>query len=148
MITTANIYVAIKQRLETVFNNVQIKDIKTITAPCFYIQYVNSEDSEVANDTTQCRASYNVVYFAEERELSELLSKEETLKTNFKKPLKIGNRFILPTIDFDIDEGEEYTLSMGISFDFYQDNEITNPYDEELNNTLMENLVVTKAQGH
>lgn len=142
MITTADIYVAIKHRLETVFNNIQIKDIKNITAPCFYIQYVNSGDNEVANETTQCRVSYNVVYFAENRELAELLAKEEILKTNFKKPLKIGNRFILPTIDFDIDEGDEYTLTMGISFDFYQDNEISNPYDKELNNELMNNLNV------
>lgn len=142
MITTANIYVAIKQRLETVFNNVQIKDIKTITAPCFYIEYERTNDKAVANETIQTQISFNVVYFAENNELSELLAKEILLKANFVKPLKVNNRFLTPAIDFDIDETDEYTLTMGLSFDFYQDDEVANPYDETLNNELMNNLNV------
>lgn len=144
MITNANIYVAIKQRLETVFNNVQIKDIKTISAPCFYIQYVNSDDREVANDTFQTSISYNVIYFAENNELHELLSTETLLKSTFKKPLKINNRYIQPQMQFDIDETDEYTLTMGLSFDFYQDDEVTNPYDEYVNNETMEVLVISE----
>lgn len=144
MITTANIYVAIKQRLETVFNNVQIKDIKNITAPCFYIQYVNSGDIEVANDTFQTSMSYNVIYFAENNELNELLTIEAILKSNFKKPLKVNNRFLTPTLDFDIDETDEYTLTMSLEFNIYQDSEVINPYDDIVNNETMETLILNE----
>lgn len=144
MITTANIYVAIKQRLETVFNNIQVKDIKTISAPCFYIEYERSNDKTVANETIQTQMSFNVVYFAENNELNELLTTEAILKANFKKPLKVNNRFLTPTLDFDTDEGDEYTLSMGLSFEFLQDTEVQNPYDEYVNNETMENLIINK----
>ena len=144
MITSANIYVAIKQRLETVFNNVQIKDIKTISAPCFYIEYERSNDKTVANETIQTQMSFNVVYFAENNELSELLGKEILLKSNFVKPLKVNNRFLTPTLDFDIDETDEYTLTMSLEFNIYQDSEVINPYDDIVNNETMETLIINE----
>ena len=141
MITTANVYVAIKQRLELLFNNVEIKDIKTITKPCFYIECTGSNNKTVANETMQSQMTFNVVYFAENNELSELLAKEIILKVNFIKPLKVGSKHLTPTIAFEVDELDEYTLTMSLEFDFYQNNDI-NPYADEPNNELMQNLNV------
>jgi len=149
MITTANIYKSIRYALLRTFQNVRIKDLKNIEAPCFYIQYVNSSDREVANDTINTETAFNIVYFSSEQTLIDLTEKETSLRQIFKKPLLITyknakkqtkTRYLqAEEMSSDFDENE-YTVVYSINFNFYQDAEVENPYNEELNDNLMEIL--------
>lgn len=145
MITSDNIYKAIKNRLKQIFKSseLQIKDIKNITPPCLYIQYVNSTDKEVANETYNTTCLFNIVYFADADTLLNLLEVENKLKTAFKKALPvtyINNsdetviKFIKPEISSDPDENTtEYVLVVSLNFDFIQDAdmELTNGVNDE-----------------
>jgi len=149
MISTQNIYKAIRTRLNTAFPSitVQTKDIKNPLPPCFYIQYVSSNEKEVANDTINTIASFAIYYFATSKTLLDLLQKEQGLKHAFKKPLKVDfangqnteSRFLNCDCSIDIEE-TDYILTMTIDFNFYQDKEITNPYDEYDNTSIMDKL--------
>lgn len=134
MINTDNIYKAIKTRLKQIFKatELQIKDIKNISPPCLYIQYVNSSDREVANDTYNTTCLFNIVYFADADTLINLLDVEKRLKKAFKKALPVTyennlgetvRKFIKPEVNSDPDENE-YILSVSLSFDFIQDADI------------------------
>lgn len=134
MITSDNIYKAIKTRLKQIFKatELQIKDIKNIAPPCLYIQYVNSSDREVANETYNTTCLFNVVYFADSEKLLNLLEVENRLKKAFKKVLPVYyvnnfgetvRKFIKPEVNSDPDENE-YILSVSLSFDFIQDADI------------------------
>ncbi len=158
MITTADIYKALKLRLEDCFEdlNIQVKDVKNISLPCFNIEYISGNKQEIANETTQAKYSFNIVYFSEEKTLIDLTSIEEKLKTALKKPLKVFYNLIndnvkscykfLEAINTNIDFDEnDYILTFAINFDFIEPIEIqennektdanANPYDDEaLNN--------------
>ena len=134
MITSDNIYKAIKTRLKQIFKatELQIKDIKNIAPPCLYIQYVNSSDKEVANETYNTTCLFNVVYFADSEKLLNLLEVENRLKKAFKKVLPVYyvnnfgetvRKFIKPEVNSDPDENE-YISSVSLSFDFIQDADI------------------------
>ena len=134
MITSDNIYKAIKTRLKQIFKatELQIKDIKNIAPPCLYIQYVNSSDKEVANETYNTTCLFNVVYFADSEKLLNLLEVENRLKKAFKKVLPVYyvnnfgetvRKFIKPEVHSDPDENE-YISSVSLSFDFIQDADI------------------------
>lgn len=143
MINTDNIYKAIKTRLKQFFKprDLQIKDIKNISPPCLYIQYVNSSDREVANDTYNTTCLFNVVYFADADTLINLLDVEKQLKKAFKKALPVTyennlgetvRKFIKPEINSDINE-DDYILSISLNFDFIQDADVdlTNGVNDE-----------------
>ncbi len=134
MITSDNIYKAIKTRLKQIFKatELQIKDIKDIVPPCLYIQYVNSSDKEVANETYNTTCLFNVVYFADSEKLLNLLDVENRLKKALKKAMPVYyinnfgetvRKFIKPEVNSDPDENE-YILSVSLTFNFIQDADI------------------------
>lgn len=150
MITTADIYRAIKSRLEATFTNenIQIKDFKNPEPPCFYIQYITSKDIDVTLDTKETITSFNIVYFSDKKTLSDLTEIEKRLKEAFKKPLYITdeeNNFLkwLEISSKTSNPNEtDYILTYTLDFDFLQDTEIDNPYDEYENNEMMNELTV------
>ena len=134
MITSDNIYKAIKTRLKQIFKatELKIKDIKDIVPPCLYIQYVNSSDKEVANETYNTTCLFNVVYFADSEKLLNLLDVENRLKKALKKAMPVYyinnfgetvRKFIKPEVNSDPDENE-YILSVSLTFNFIQDADI------------------------
>ena len=95
MITTQNIYKAIKTRLsESIPDiNCQIKDIKNVTPPCLYVEAGQGSLTEVADNTYQTNEVFNVVYFSESKTLLDLTNVEKRLLTALKK-LKLELSFL------------------------------------------------------
>ena len=91
MISTIELYKAIRERLEKTFPNVlvQQKDIKNIQRPSFYIQYVGKNLDKQALEYWEDRISFNIVYFSQREELLELLEVEENFIRAFKDALLI-----------------------------------------------------------
>ena len=91
MISTIELYKAIRERLEKTFPNVlvQQKDIKNIQRPSFYIQYVGKNLDKQALEYWEDRISFNIVYFSQREELLELLEVEEKFIRAFKDALLI-----------------------------------------------------------
>ena len=160
MITTANIYSAIRQKLENNFSQtIQIKDIKNPVEPCFCIEYIGSNDSISANDTLLTNYTFNIVYFSEAKTLIDLVTIESQLKTLFKNPLKVlysensedKKQFLeIDGIDVDIDE-TDYILEFELTYKFNQNLAVKNDYsandDDDIyetgeydNDNLMEEL--------
>lgn len=98
MISTIELYKAIRERLEETFPNVLIqqKDIKNITRPSFYIQYVGKNLEKIAVELYEDRISFNIIYFSEKEELLELLEIEEAFVRAFNKPLIIPDDKCVP----------------------------------------------------
>ncbi len=122
MISTIEIYRAIRERLESEFPNilVQQKDIKNITRPSFYIQYVGKAFDRQAQEYWEDRISFNIIYFAQKEELLELLEIEETFTRSFKTPFLIEDNTKIIEIKEDglttnINE-EDYYLNMTVDF--------------------------------
>lgn len=150
MITTQNIYKAIRTRLTAALPNVttQIKDIKNPSPPCLYIQAVATNENEVATDTINTITSFAVVYFSDKKTLLDLLEKEQALRTTFKKPLKVdylqgtdtASRFLnIEAIASDLNE-DDYILTITLDFNFMQNADVDNPFDEYVNANTMEHL--------
>lgn len=150
MITTQNIYKAIRTKLSSGLSSVtvQIKDIKNPNPPCLYIQYVSSNETESANDLINTVASFAVYYFSDKKTLLDLLEKEESLRKLFKKPLKVQflngqqteSRFLnIDNINTSLNE-TDYILTVTLDFNFYQNADVENPYDEYNNTNLMQIL--------
>ena len=74
MISTIELYEAIRERLESTFPNitVQQKDIKNILRPSLYIQYVGKNLEKTAKEYFLDKISFSIIYFAKE-ELQRLL---------------------------------------------------------------------------
>lgn len=122
MISTIEIYRAIRERLESEFPNilVQQKDIKNITRPSFYIQYVGKAFDRQAQEYWEDRISFNIIYFAQKEELLELLEIEETFTRSFKTPFLIEDNTKVIELKEDglttnINE-EDYYLNMTVDF--------------------------------
>lgn len=122
MISTIEIYRAIRERLESEFPNilVQQKDIKNITRPSFYIQYVGKAFDRQAQEYWEDRISFNIIYFAQKEELLELLEIEETFTRSFKTPFLIEDNTKVIELREDglttnINE-EDYYLNMTVDF--------------------------------
>lgn len=98
MITTQNIYKAIKQRLSDDFSDItnSVKDIKNPDRPCFYVEYIESHDREVANNTIETTCSFDIVYFSDNRTLLDLTEIEKRLRMSLRKPLKVFKIFNEP----------------------------------------------------
>lgn len=152
MITTQNIYKAIKQRLTEFLPsiNCQIKDVKNISAPCLYIEAFTSSINVVADNTIQSNEVFNVVYFSDKETLLDLTNVEKQLLQAFVKPVKLvvgsQTRFLHPTISTEIDE-TDYVFTLGLTFEFLQSPEVANPYDEYMNDDNMTILNVQKKEG-
>lgn len=158
MITTQNIYTAIKRRLGMDFPNIanQIKDLKNPDKPCFYIEYVESHDRVVANGTTQTTCSFNIVYYSQAKTLLDLTAVEKALRKSLKKPLKVSYQTesgensvkFLDILDAEFEPDEyEYVLECSIGFDFMQNTEVQNPYDEYENSEVMEELDINVKEN-
>lgn len=122
MISTIEIYRAIRERLESEFPNilVQQKDIKNITRPSFYIQYVGKAFDRQAQEYWEDRISFNIIYFSQKEELLELLEIEETFTRSFKTPFLIKDNTKVIELREDglttnINE-EDYYLNMTVDF--------------------------------
>lgn len=95
MITTQNIYKAIKQRLSDDFPDITntVKDIKNPPKPCLYVEYVESHDREVANNTIETTCSFDIVYYSADNTLLDLTEIEKRLRFSLRKPLKVFTVF-------------------------------------------------------
>ena len=151
MITTQDIYTALKTRLSTDFSDItnQIKDLKNPERPCIYVEYVESHDREVAEDTIETNSQFNIVYFSEEQTLLDLTNIEKRLRQSLKKPLSVeyavsNNESVIKFLDFTEIECEvfedDYILECSFAFNFLQNADVNNPYDEYENNEIMYEL--------
>ena len=155
MITTQDIYRAIRFRLETGFadKNIQVKDDKNPQRPCFYIEYNDVHDRVDADGVINTISQFNIIYFSETRTLLELTEIEKELRKILQKPLKITDidgsfkKWLeIQNIEITADE-DDYILDCDIDFDFLQDSEVDNPYDEYQNDELMNDLTVNCEKG-
>lgn len=122
MISTIELYKAIRERLEETFPNVLIqqKDIKNITRPSFYIQYVGKNLEKIAVEFYEDRISFNIIYFSKKEELLELLEIEETFIKAFNKPLIVPDDKYIIEVEKDALQSnlneEDYFLNITIDF--------------------------------
>lgn len=122
MISTIELYKAIRERLEKTFPNVLIqqKDIKNITRPSFYIQYVGKNLEKVAVELYEDRISFNIIYFSKKEELLELLEIEEAFTKAFNKPLIVPDDKYIIEVEKDALQSnlneEDYFLNITIDF--------------------------------
>ncbi len=158
MFSTIELYSAIRGRLETAFPNilVQQKDIKNITRPSFYIQYVGKNFDKMAQEYYEDRISFNIIYFAKNEALLELLEIEEAFTIAFNTPLMVADGeniaevqkdsiqsnlneddyYINLTIDFVLTQGETIVETgddmeyIGLKIDNEQNQELVEYMDE------------------
>lgn len=139
MISTIELYRAIRERLESTFPNVlvQQKDIKNIKRPSFYIQYVGKNLDKQALEYWEDRISFNIVYFSEREELLELLEVEETFVKAFKDAFYIKDDTNIievkkEALNANLNE-EDYFINLTIDFVLMQrmsDDEIGEEIEE------------------
>ena len=122
MISTIEIYKAIREQLESLFPNtiIQQKDIKNIIRPSFYIQYIGKNFTKQAQTIFEDRISFNIIYFAEKEELLELLEVEETITRAFNAPLIVpDDKYIVKvekdSIQSNLNE-EDYDIKLTVDF--------------------------------
>ena len=122
MFSTIELYKAIRERLTESFPNVLIqqKDIKNITRPSFYIQYVGKNIDKQAQEYFEDRISFNIIYFAQNESLLELLEVEETFTMAFNTPLTVADDTNIvevekESIQSNLNE-EDYYLNLTIDF--------------------------------
>lgn len=116
-INTIKIYKSITEKLTALFpeKTVQIKDIKNIERPCFYTRFVTEKITKHAK-IENSQQSFEIIYFAEENQLLELLQIKEDLKDFLLNPFLVENKEIEP-LDVTITTNEDdYYLQ--VSFDF------------------------------
>lgn len=147
MISTIEIYKAIRERLEETFPNVLVeqKDIKNIKRPSFYIQYVGKNFDKQAVEYYEDRISFNIIYFSAQEKLLELLEIEEAFTKAFNAPLMIPDdtyivRVEKNAIQSNLNE-EDYYINLTIDFNLMQ-----RMSDEETGDT-MENVGVAVSDG-
>lgn len=122
MFSTIELYRAIRERLEETFPNilVQQKDIKNITRPSFYIQYVGKNFDKQAQEFFEDRISFNIIYFAENESLLELLEVEETFTMAFNAPLLVADDTNIVRVEKDALQSnlneDDYYLNLTVDF--------------------------------
>ncbi len=152
-IETSDIYRAIRRTLERYFPEikVQIKDIKNPAPPCFYIKFIGNTTIQTALEFENNTCSFDIIYFSNIETLQDLLSVEKTLKSIFKKPLKvellngITQYQEIDSISINTNEND-YILNCTISLSIDQlcnDDENENRYDEYENDEMLEELDIT-----
>jgi len=122
MFSTIELYKAIRERLESAFPKILIqqKDIKNITRPSFYIQYVGKSFDKQAQEYFEDRISFNIVYFATNESLLELLEIEEAFTNAFDAPLRVADGENIVEVEKDSIQSnlneEDYYLNLTIDF--------------------------------
>ena len=120
-INTINIYSALTEKLTALFpeKTVQIKDIKNITRPCFYVRFI-TESTKKQSKIEHSEQSFEIIYFAEENKLLELLQVKETLNDFLSCPFAVENKQIEP-LDVTITTNEDdYYLQASFDFEIEQ----------------------------
>lgn len=120
-INTINIYSALTEKLTALFptKTVQIKDIKNITRPCFYVRFI-TESTKKQSKIEHSEQSFEIIYFAEENKLLELLEVKEKLKDFLNSPFALENKEVEP-IDLSIQINEDdYYLQATFDFEIEQ----------------------------
>lgn len=126
MFSTIELYRAIRERLTESFPNVLIqqKDIKNITRPSFYIQYVGKNIDKQAQEYFEDRISFNIIYFAQNESLLELLEVEETFTMAFNTPLTVADDTNIVEVEKESMQSnlneEDYYLNLTIDFAIMQ----------------------------
>lgn len=107
--TTIKIYKAIRDKLVSLFPNktVQIKDIKNLSKPCFYLRYVTGRKSgKVIRKSIE---SFEVIYFAQDFEPLELLQIKGSLEDLLNETIPCENKFIeIAEMTVNLNEDEYY----------------------------------------
>lgn len=123
MISTIEIYKAIRERLELQFPDVKVqqKDDKHIDIfPSFYIQYVGKNTNKQAWEYLADNISFNIVYFAKDEDQLEILEIEEAIVRGFKTPLTIPDGENIVEVEINALNStpnfNDYTLSSVIDF--------------------------------
>lgn len=128
MITVIDLYRNIKSTLEKTFPTipVQIKDIKNPRMPCFYIKVISQSSTLTAQEFETDSISFDVIYFAKDDELLELLEIQKQLKTLFTKPLQVTKfneekiTFVeIDNIAFNLNE-DDYVLNCTLDIELIQ----------------------------
>lgn len=126
MISAIELYGAIRERLETTFPNitVQQKDVKNILRPSFYIQYVGKNLAKTAKEYFSDKISFNIIYFAKEEQILELLEVEEAIIKAFNAPLIIRDDKSIVEVEKDALQSnlneEDYFLNATMDFTLTQ----------------------------
>jgi hypothetical protein len=135
MFSTIELYKVIRERLESAFPNtlIQQKDIKNITRPSFYIQYVGKNFDKMAQEYYEDRISFNIIYFAKNEALLELLEIEEAFTIAFNTPLNVadGQNIVevqKESIQSNLNE-EDYYINLTIDFILTQTSNIVEKGD-------------------
>ena len=143
MLTPIDFYRGIKSKLETYFPNilVQTKDIKTPLAPCFYIQFVSLNSNQIAVGYKTDLINFNVIYFAKNESLLELLEMQNKLEILFEEPLELikqDDKKVyyqeIQSQNCNLNE-DDYILTLSLDFEVEQG--ISRPQDDfEIMETL------------
>lgn len=126
MISTIELYEAIRERLESTFPNitVQQKDIKNIMRPSLYIQYVGKNLEKTAKEYFSDKISFNIIYFSKEEQILELLEVEEAITKAFNAPLIIRDDKSIVEVEKDALQSnlneEDYFLNATMDFTLTQ----------------------------
>lgn len=150
MIEVTDIYRSIKELLEKTFEDipVQIKDLKVPKPPCFYIKYVTGAGLQTAEEYKQDECSFDIIYFAKNEKLLDLLKIQKTLNLIFHKPLKIkltsGTESKIQYQEIDnittnLNE-KDYVLNCTISMTVEQKLDLENRFDEYDNDEIMDEM--------
>lgn len=142
MITTEKIYAALKAKLESEFSEipVQIKDIKSITKPCFYLHFLTEKEERTSPRFVLNQQSFEIIYFAEEYELLEMLKIKSKLNKFARGFLNIDGKTIeIQSIITTLNE-DDYYLQATIDFEFCQKD--TETQSEEDSKELMNILEI------
>ena len=120
-INTIKIYKSITEKLTALFpeKTVQIKDIKNIERPCLYVRFV-TEKTTNHSKIENSQQSFEIIYFAEENKLLELLQIKESLNDFLSCPITVENKEIEP-LDVTITTNEDdYYLQASFDFEIEQ----------------------------
>ena len=162
MIDSVDIIRTLRTLLKSNFNNKKImqKDIKTPETACFYIRYVTGKDNQSATEYFTDKSSYEIVYFAEDENDTELNTIKDKLKRILRKPLKvflydeenkeITNEFQLVNINnlsININENDYFlTCLLDIELTEQDLNNDSSALDDDFtNNEIMEDLIINKG---
>jgi len=126
MIDTIKIYKGLRASLEGKFPNdtVQIKDIKNITRPSYYLRFVSENRTKTAPKIEQITNVFEIIYFAEENKLLELLQAKNGLNELSDKKISVTDgqktKFaLISDVESSLNE-EEYYLQTTITIEFAQ----------------------------
>ena len=150
MLTTIDILKALLDLLRVNFPTITIQnsDLSVIEKrPCFYINLISSKSDKSSDLFTENTDSVDLIYFAPclYDGFIDLLKMKESLKTLFKKPIKINNTYVLPDdITFNVNRDDSV---LNCIFDIKLISKEIDIIDvENDNDNLMEHLYIENTE--